>query len=79
MDDVQAGPCVPGVVGDVYEREKRLLQPVGGIGLPVRVQLVPEVYLSWKEEEEQHAEHRGHEQALDAQCQLHPAPVVPGG
>ena len=79
VDDVEAGPCVPWVVRDVYEREQRLLQPVRGIGLPVRVQLVPEVYLSWQEEEEQHAEHRSHEQALDAQCQLHPPPVVPGG
>ena len=50
-----------------------------GIGLPVRVQLVPEVYLSWKEEEEKHTEHRGHEQALDTQCQLHPPPCRPWG
>lgn len=48
VDDVEAGPCVPGVVRDVYEREQRLLQPVRGIGLPVRVHLVPEVYLSWQ-------------------------------
>ena len=31
VDDVEAGPCVPWVVRDVYEREQRLLQPVRGL------------------------------------------------
>ena len=53
-------------------------QPVRGLS-PSACPTGPEVYLSWKEEKEKHAEHRGHEQAPDTQCQLHPPPVVPGG
>ena len=73
VDDVQARPRIPWVVGEVDELEQDKLPSAQR----VPVNLVSEIYLCWKDEEDDTSERGDQNQRLCANGELRMTPVIP--